>query len=410
MLIHSRLRLLFLLSFVISMSVQAMVYDNRYFPLYGRPCRRTLCKPSSFFADAMIMTAGHAVKGDDEESTIPGIFGEFDQRSLAQALVLLGKPNLIPDFQGDLIWKIRGKIQAEGLAFQWNQQISDYFSCGGSWFFMHVISRQLFKPGEAIAQFDPQVIEMLDETRREMLELIDITSTKWNKTGPSDIDFYIRFGNIWDYPRKFRRIDAGVKFGVMIPTGVVRDIANPASVPFGGDGAWGIYVSADGEFEAKEDWSLGVLARISQRFGETKTRRFQVAQEKQEQQMFGALVGPLGKEEGFSYAFAPYLRIEDLREGLGFLVGYTIAGHTTDLFNDKRTVKVPFSSIKELDNKSKWTQEYMTANLYYDFSKIKNANNFKPTISLMWDFPVHYLIAHNVPKMNRVCLGIEFDF
>ena len=410
MLMNIRLGLLFCFVFSFSLQMWAMVYDNRFFPLYGRPYTRTLCKSSSLFSDVMIISARNASIDADETIPIPEIFGKFDQRNLARALIALGKSNPIPDMQGELPWIIKGKIQAEGLAFAWNQHIWKCFSCGMSWFFMHVMSRHLFKPIGATAQMDISEIQMLDETLRDMFECIGIAATKWSTTGISDIDLYFRCGNVWDYPYKFRRIDAGVKLGILIPSGVQRDVDNSASIPFGGDGHWGVYVSGDTEVELKEDWCLGLLLRVSQRFDKTKTRRLQVAQEKREHQLYGAIVGSVKREPGISYTFAPYLRIEDIREGLSFLIGYTISGHDNDRFIDRRVTRVPLSSIGDLNVRSDWIQEYMTINLYYDFAKIKITDCFKPIISFMWDFPVEYFVADKVAKTHRISLGIEFDF
>ena len=56
---------------------------------------------------------------------------------------------------------------------------------------------------------------------------------------------------------------------MIIPTGVKRNIDKPASVPFGGNGYWGAYISGDAEFEVKEDWKIGLLLRMSKRFSQT---------------------------------------------------------------------------------------------------------------------------------------------
>jgi len=413
---NTRSGLLFCFIFIIYIPMQAMVYDNRYFPLYGRSYTRTLCKQSSFFTDVMIMSARDASLDADKTVPLPEIFGTFDQRSLAQAIVAVdgtknsGAIKDIINSSEELPWKIKGKIQAEGLAFAWNQHVYKYFSCGMSWFVMHVMSRHLFKPAGNTAMLDIGLIESLDATRREMLECIGITSTKWSKSGMSDIDCYFRVGNVWDYPYKCRRIDAGVRLGVLIPSGVQREIDNPASIPFGGDGHWGMYVSGDAEFEVREDWSLGLLLRVSKRFTKTKTHRLQVAQLRKEHLLYGAIVGQAEREEGVSYVFAPYVRLEDLREGLGLLVGYTIAGHDNDCFTDQRVAKTSLSSIGDLNKTSDWIQEYMTFNLYYDFAKVRISDSLKPTVSFKWDLPVQYFAADKVPKTHRVSLGIEFDF
>ena len=409
---------IFILLFLIcgaTSSVVAMVYDNRFFPLYARTYSRTCLKPSNVIPDIFIMTANDAALDNDDSIGIPEMFGKYDQNKLANAIGELTGVNPLANTQFAnlmnmaIVWNMKGKLEAQGAAFEYNQRLTDNVSFGFNFFGMHVFSRINFELADpATLQLTQDQIPALDALRRSMQESVGLIAPKFSKGGFSDIDLYFRFGNIWEYTYKFRRIDAGLRVGGIIPTGLTRDINNPASVPFGGNGQWGVFGALDLEFELKEDWKVGIFARLSKRFEKKKKIRLTLAGE---QPLFGALPGDATIDPGLNVVVAPYVRVEDIRDGLGIQAKYTYVNHFDDLVADARFgTTMPEAQLGPLNDVTDWSSEYLTINIFYDFARVRVGHTYAPIVSLMWDIPIQFFGVERVSKTNRVSLGIIFSY
>jgi hypothetical protein len=417
-----RLQRFFIIGVLLSLvtpSIMAWQEDSRFGPFYNRYASRTWFHPSECFLDGFVMTGNDAFDHDDEDKDI-GIFdtlGIFDENKEASAVVAVGLPDpfsffpTLQKYQGQpIIWDMHGKIQTQGISLQWDQHIWRYLWIGGSCFFMHVYSRNDFELNmETIKRLVISVDDQLrlDDMRRLMNVMLGLRAPVYNKTGFSDIDFYIRGGNIWEYFCKCRRIDAGLRAGIIFPSGHARIIDNPSSIPFEGDGHWGVYTTFDFEIELKEDWKFGGHARLNKRFAKTKTERMPVVGE---QQLFGAVQGDARINPGYTFIAAPYVRLENIRDGFGLQAGYTVAYHTKDSWTDKRPVQTPATMLEENDKKSQWTSEYVTVDAFYDCNRFVPGCPFDLMASFKWDIPLRLFCAKGSVKMNRVMLGVEFNY
>ena len=412
---HSKLwyTLCFIAAFV-SHVANAMVYDNRFIPLLQRPRLLVEDTRSEFAVKYFMTTASKSLNQNQKDIGLPEIFGSFDQVELAKAIASTGQPNPLPsEFQGltSLPWELNGKRQAQGIAFVWNQSIIDWVSIGFSWLFMRVNSRDEFKlnvnsieprislkPGDAI---------LLENNRRKMLQDIGIREGNTAQLGFGDIDAYIRIGNRWDYTLRFRRLDAGFRLGILFPTGVTRELDRPASIPFGGNGHWGIYGTIDSMFELKEDWKAGFIFRVSKRFAKVRDYRMPV---EKEPSIFGAVVGPARVDPGITAILSPYFLLENLRKGLTLGVNMTLTWHQKDTWCDQRENQVPPVMLKPVENRSEWKSEYFTVNVLYDFGKVKVKRDFNPIVTFRWDIPSTLFISGGINRAQRVTLGLDFVY
>ncbi len=405
----------FFIAAFVSHCAQAMVFDNRFIPLIQRPQLIIGDSHSDFAVEWFMTTANNSLNDNQQNVGLPEIFGLFDQVQLANAIVATGKPNPLPsEFQvlTRIPWQVGGKRQAQGIAFDWNQQLYKYLSMGFSWLFMRVNSRDEFrldvnniesrvalKPGDAL---------LLESTLHKMFQEINIADGNTAQLGFGDIDAYLRLGNRWYYTMRFRSIDAGIRFGGLFPTGVTREVNRPESIPFGGNGHWGIYGALDGLFELKEDWKAGLWFRVSKRFGKTTNQRMPV---EKEPSIFGAVVGPALVEPGFTFVLAPYFLIENLRKGLILGLNLTLTWHQKDRWCDKRcdkkSVPVMLGPVME---RSAWRSEYFTINVLYDFGTLKVHRDFNPIITFRWDIPSTLFIAGGINRTQRITLGLDFLF
>ncbi len=400
--------------------ITAMVVDNRFFPLLPHTVSRTANKMSNAYVDIFAVTAHEAYINSDDSGGIPEIFGIYNQNQVAQAIVLLGKPNPLatdfPNLQGPIPWHMHGRIRGEGISFAYYQSLwaskknHANLSMGFSWFFMHTFSHIGFRLSQetiATLELSADDIIKLDQIRRFMNEETGIEAPKATQAGISDIDFYLRWGGLWDYFLKFRHIDAGLRCGLLINSGVTREIDNPASLPYGGNGLFGIYFQGDLEFEIKEDWKVGGYARFSQRFGKRQKQRIPL---NGEQSLFGVTVGKIDVHQGPTFAASGYFSMEDIRDGLGVQVNYTVISHFDDLWEDARKIKSPMATLERINRQNSWNSEYVTLNVFYDFAKVRGDNCYAPSFWFMWDVPVKFAIAKRVSRTNRISFGMVLNF
>ena len=135
-------------SFIIS-SIQAMVYDNRYFPLLKRPFLIVDGRPSHAASNVFFTTASRAYGPADDDIGIPELFGKFNLLQLSLAINKLGLPNPEPSQVRfyEFPFRVEGTIQSQGIEFAYEQALCDFFKLGIDFFFMGSNSRQEFFPG-----------------------------------------------------------------------------------------------------------------------------------------------------------------------------------------------------------------------------------------------------------------------
>lgn len=391
----------------------AVIFDNRYIPLFGRTYTRTVENPSNVMAELFFTTADRAYDRNNNTIYIPQLEGKYDQNELANAMVAIGLPNpLRPEWQGArLPWNIIGKIQTQGFSFAYNQALGDWVSLGlASYIVRANVAHEFVLDLAHVSGVSLQagdIIE-LDEIRRNMHKELGLSNNQSYQVSVGDIDFYLRAGHIWEYVLKCRRVDAGLKLGVLVPTASQRCINIPSSIPLGGEGHWGLYAAVDAEFEMKEDWNLGFFMRVSQRLERKRNERMPAAGEPH---IFGAISGLVDIEPGVNFVFSPYFAFENLRDGFGVKVQATLTSHETDFWMDKRSDRSVQARLDETTKLSDWATDYVTLNVFYDFGKLKVDRGYSPILSLYWDIPLTYFdIGGQGIKANRVSVGLEFKF
>ncbi len=388
---------------------QAMVFDNRFLLLYLKPFTRRCDALSHVRVQPFFMHADRAFS--DIDMSIPDINGLYDQRVLAQALVDTGHPqSLRSDFRlrTCIPWARHGRLDAQGIAFLYEQSLTPWLSAGVDMAFAHVAMRHQFALSGAEEQLPPGDKEYLLQAKEAMHQQLGLRPALFSKTLFGDVDLYLRFGSIWDYTLKFRRIDASVKFGVYVPSATARDLDNPAAIPLGGDKHWGVYGGFESEWELKEDLSIGLMFRAIKRLKKTQQLRIPLLTEPQE---YGVLVGPVEVDPGWTFVFNPSVDTAHLRRGLGLKAGYTLVAHLKDTYSDCRPTdfrkKFPGNLVK---HDSSWGAEYITIGAYYDFEKVYECPSLYPKISLYWDIPVNWLVSKRAAKTTSVSLMFELDF
>jgi hypothetical protein len=400
-------------------ATHAMVYDNRYFPEFQRNPVMINRELSAFSAELFYTGGNEAWDTKNKEIGIPELYGLFDLATLINGMVAIGLPNPLPsEWQGantTLPFAVGGTIESEGLSFAWHQSIARQWALGASWVFMGAQSRQEFQflsYGNDSGRVTSLILGegdkiLIDVIRREAFAEIGIVENYATQGFFGDIDAYVQWGDQWEYALKCRSLKAAGRVGVLFPTGAKHNPNIPASVPFGGDGHWGLYISGHAAFEIKEDIFFGTLLRVSKRFKNTRMRRVSVAGEPS---IFGALVIPASVDPGVTVVFSPYAVMENVREGFALGIAYTLTKHEGDTWCTACNNAGVLSHFKEAKELSQWGSSYITLSAQYDFGKIKVERTCEPILSFRWDWPADLFVTRQVVKTNKVSIGLDFVF
>ena len=354
--------------------------DNPYFPIFWSNTYWIIDKDSYFGAQVFAISGHQAWDRSSRQITIPMLTGELDLRKLSEAITKLGKPDPMPTAwqgYGTIPIYTVGKLQGQGITFEWHQKLyEDIVSFGLQWYFLSLDNTQRFSVANGSERENIGIVNLLlgpgdrdklDEVRREYFEQFGITGTTFSGMGFGDIDFYLQLGKKFDHEFKVRQLNVGARFGVVAPTGHARENDVSGSIPFGGNGFWGGYIAAFAEAEVKEDFRLGCYLQISKRFGGIKNIRVSVAGEPE---IFGAAVAPVNINPGMMVVLQPFLFMDNIREGFGLGLMYTMSKHRRDSLDDARSDEQQRAytlQLPEMSQKTKWSSSYVTLNAFYDF-------------------------------------------
>ena len=399
-------------------SSRCMTFDNRFIPLYQKQYTKFADYLSHLIVQPFASTADSAFNDIGDPTSITSFNGTYDMVKIDKALQLSGKTSgslFRSDWQGlsTIPWDLSGLLETQGVAFLYHQSLGHHLALGISALFMHVGFHQHFKREVAGVQTSLPLQQEGDENellalKQQMNNLIGVKPPEFSDFGFGDVDIYLRAGDRFDYLLKMRSIDVGGRIGILVPTGNRIDINNPASVPFGGNGFWGMYGAIDAEFELKRDLKLGALLRLNKRFTKTIQSRFPVLFEPTN---YGINVGPLKIDPGFTFIIAPYFRLDGLREGLGLMVGYTFVKHQKDDITDSRCDKSVNAALACVYKRSSWVMENVTLEFRYDFGRFRECRGLLPIVSLAWDIPTSFFATpKRTPRTNFVSLLIESCF
>lgn len=401
----------------------AMVYDNRYFPLIQYPFITVPGRDSHIAGDFFITTANRAADLLERGIGVFELSGSFDLAQLAESMKLdgYGQKLLPPRFLNqELPYTTFGKLQSQGFALDWEQNVIGNFSFGLLWLAMRSNSYIDFYLNQKVAaNFTEADVAELDAIRRNLLATLGLACNHVHQGGSGDTEVYLRWFDHWCYTLKLRSLYYGIRAGALIPTGVKQKPHEPASVPFGGNGFWGAYASLDAEFEVKEDWKIGLWVRVSKRFAKTRIERMPVARppvadqkapQSSEPQIYGVLEGPVHINPGVTEIFSAYTQWEGIREGLGVRLQYSLIHHNKDSWRDERVDQSVPSNLIPVEERTQWGSEYVTLCAFYDFEKVNSCRGHQPILRVSWDIPYSLLVGRRFVHSYKVALGLEFNF
>ncbi len=424
-----------------SSSLLGMTYDNRFFPLLDKPIRRHE-NPGFFFRLQPFVMFAHdssirEEEFDDENSHLFDMEGGLYYSSLHDSIKLSGKSSELlvhPDLLlrcRNLWWSRPGRLDSAGLALRWYYSLTNHWEIGGSSLLMGARSRFttfLRTPGDIV--LTPGDKSDIQTSQSRFMDLAGIKSFLWTKFGVGDTDLYLRFGAHKDYFLRCKTLDAGIKLGMIAPTGVQHELDNPASLPFGGNGHWGLYFDGAVDSELKDDLFAGFNLRFIHRFRDTKSIRVPLLKQgiadrtdstsvsdssdgtrdfKNLPLSFAPHIKRVRVDSGFTFVFSPYVGFGDLRDGFGVQIGYTLILHNHDRLSPREDDEFPLIDRELFQHRSEWNREYVTVSLMYDLAKDREYRGRAPLLSLDVDIPVDILASKQSFKTYAVSLRIEWD-
>jgi len=407
---------------VIAHAAQAMVYDNRFWPLYAQPFLSSQDARWKFSVRATFMNASEAFGAPIDEEMMEGeeipvfqLGGIYDEVLVDQALRNAG---VISEslFRSDMRFvtshpdlhhfgfpfRQDGNISLQIGVFETFLELTRHLGIGGSFFAGKVRSHfALIREGTRFSPGEEKEILLINQKIHEVLKL---TPPSYSATVISDTDLYARIFTTAHYKCKIRYLDVGLNLGVMIPTAAGDNFCNPAFIPVGGNKHFGMYAAFEGKFVLKEDLIFGLLLRVNKRFARSACYRMPVGSEPLH---FGAIIGPARVNPGVTVIFSPRIQLDGLRNGLGVNLAYTLVHHFRDTWTDLRKDKMVPVNINALEVRSGWGSDYGTITGFYDFGYDKEDACHAPVISFTVDIPFRGVVDKRIGKTYAVSIRIE---
>lgn len=395
--------------------LHAMVYDNRFWPLYREPFFSLKSGYFEYGLRAVFMGSSNQFPQSVEESLMVGdelplfrIFGPYDEFVLDKALQGAGittESVLRSDLRslGEIGWLPNGKIGLKGGVIELFAPFGCWGGIGASFLIAKVNSHidLDLACGTPLAPGDRQEIILAN---KKIHNILGLTPPCYSGLVFGDVDLYLRWNVIRDYWHKLHHVDMGFNLGVMIPSAQGDHINNPAFIPVGGDKHWGIYGAFEGTFVLKEDLAVGLLLRVNKRFARTSNQRMPFLNEPTN---YGVLTGALRVDPGVTVIFEPRFQMNGLRDGLGFNVAYVLVHHFDDKFEDRRCDKTVPANLALLKTRSSWGTDYFSVTALYDFGYDCDDASCAPIVSFTVDIPFKGAVAKRASKTHSVSLRIE---
>lgn len=400
--------------------LHSMIFDSRYFPWIDHMYNGSDHRHGHLIVDGFLIIGGDAYRmeakalKEEQIVSIPGLWGDLKLAEVGNSLTLAGKSNPIPaDWRwlSDMNANMSSSLDGQGVMIGGFVPVSTHFGIGASTLVMNLNSAVRVFPGsetvEKLYLKTPGNSALFTQMMRSFYQELNISSTVSQETGAGDTVVYATAYGVKEYEYKMRKIDGSVMVGVIVPTGVKYNPYNLGSVPFGGNGLWGLFIAPTVEIELKEELKVGLQARVTQRLAHSIKSRIPI---NNEQPLFSPFVGSVYDQPGVTFTGTGYLALEEIRAGFGVQLQYTVTYHAQDHFSTrclkKSSLKPDFSKMA---CRSSFVSEYLTLRIFYDIAHDRDWKN-RPLITACWDIPRNYIGGKSFAKTNRVSLGCTVNF
>jgi len=351
-----------------------------------------------------------------------------------------GKPYVSPFAReaGGSAWAGRNLVfgaQSSLLLFGANvaseYAVTPHIRCGVDLPFMRVEAREryVFPATKADKSLSVANQEQVQRLRRYVNEDVGLTVGDWTKEGIGDTTVWLSYAQRWGRKGLLRSSSLAGRFAVSLPTSSVRDERYASSIPFGGNGHWGIGVTLTPQAEIKEGWRFACPISF---IGQTRTTRVRRLAQYDEADIFSPLKGKTMVQPGFTCTLYPQLTLEHATENLHVTLGWNFTKHWKDRVTDMRsdTKRVPsfvtrtqlptfslYSPAKQrelVDNNierkrtlSSWHTHYITLHAAYELCDLFPAKRYAPLAQFGFDYA---LSGKNHVRTYTVTMAFSWRF
>lgn len=225
---------------------------------------------------------------------------------------------------------------------------------------------------------------------------LDISS--WRRSGVGDMVALLHWHTLYpQYRPLLKSVQLNGRVGLNIPTGKRKDEDKIMALPFGYDGAVGIFFGGGLDVLMGRYFKLGFDVELLHLFGNTRERRIKTDPTQTELLLLQKTCAY--KDFGLTQRFNLYFQFYHFFKGASLVVGYQYFKHGDDSLSLSTQL---FSS--EIANTAKtleeWTMHHIVLNAYYNFSHMVSGETVIPQASLFFRFPFNGKLSVLVPTVG----------
>jgi len=242
---------------------------------------------------------------------------------------------------------------------------------------------------QTIKQFDP-----------------DLNLQGWKKTGLGDAAIMGEWIQYFSQQKEYlKNVGLNVRAGLTIPTGVKTNINDIFFVPFGFDGAWGIFFGGGIILNWFNYIRAGIDFEFLTLFGDNRTRRIKT-QADQTEFLFLAKT-PAHTEYGFTQRYNLFAQAYQIYRGFSASVIYQFWKHGDDrlaLYNDCYSQQIANSA----ESLQEWTIHQFIFKAEYDCQcDMSDCSWFKPQLQFFYKVPFN---GKRSVGVHTIGAGITLNF
>ncbi len=280
-------------------------------------------------------------------------------------------------------------------------------------FFLPVLSMRLKNVGfvdltQDITAEDILVKENLTDNFSQTLKQFDpcLNLNGWKKTGLGDAVIMGEWLQYFPQAKEYlKNVGLNVRAGLTIPTGVKTDINDIFFVPFGFDGAWGIFFGGGIILNWFNYIRGGIDFEFLTLFGDNRTRRIKTHAD-QTEFLFLAETR-VHTEYGFTQRYNLFLQAYQIYRGLSASVIYQFWKHNDDrlgLFTNDFSQQIANTAV----SLEEWTIHQFIFKAEYDFQCDMNEDSwFKPQLQFFYKVPFN---GKRSVGVHTIGAGITLNF
>lgn len=242
------------------------------------------------------------------------------------------------------------------------------------------------------------------QTLREFDPCLNLNG--WKKTGLGDVAIMGEWLQYFPQPKEYlKNVGLNVRAGLTIPTGVKTNINDIFFVPFGFDGAWGIFFGGGIILNWFNYIRAGVDFEFLTLFGDNRTRRIKTQADQTE--FLFLTKARVHTEYGFTQRYNLFFQAYQIYRGLSASVIYQFWKHNDDrlgLFTNDFSQQIANTA----ESLQEWTIHQFIFKVDYDFQcDFADDAWFKPQLQFFYKAPFN---GKRSVGVHTIGAGITLNF